>query len=84
MKEAADYAKDKKPLTAPGFVQCHVKIGIGYYNLEFRPHPDKGVYMSAFYYVEASNIGDKASGLKGSGGWGNVQSSHKKLKSSSS
>jgi hypothetical protein len=69
LKEAADYAKDKRPLYAPGFVQCHAIIGSGYYNLEFKPHPDKGVNMSAFYYGEASDIGGMASGLKGSSGW---------------
>lgn len=66
LKEAADYAKDKSPLYAPDFVQCHAIIGTGYYNLEFKPHPAKGVYMSAFYYGAASDIGGKASGLKGS------------------
>ncbi|MFC4173598.1 hypothetical protein ACFOYU_16295 [Microvirga sp. GCM10011540] len=69
LKEAADYAKDKSPLHAPGFVQCHAVIGSGYYNLEFKLHPDKGVYMSAYYYGEASDIGGMASGLKGSRGW---------------
>ena len=54
LREAADYAKDKSPLQSPGFVQCHAVIGDGYYNLEFRPHPEKGVYMSAYYYGEAS------------------------------
>jgi hypothetical protein len=68
MKEAAEYAKDKSPLHAPGFVQCHAVIGSGYYNLEFKPHSQEGVYLSAFYYGEASALGDKARGLKGSGG----------------
>ena len=69
LKEAEHYAKDKSPLFAPGFVQCHAIIGAGYYNLEFKPHPKEGVYMSAFYYGEASEIGDMARGLKGSSGW---------------
>jgi hypothetical protein len=56
LKEAADYAKDKSPLMSPGFVQCHAIIGSGYYNLEFKPHPQKGVYMSAFYYGEAKDL----------------------------
>lgn len=68
LKEVSGYAKDKSPLFAPDFVQCHTIIGSGYYNLEFKPHPDKGVYMSAYYYGEASDIGLKASGLKGTGG----------------
>jgi hypothetical protein len=66
MKDAGDYAKDKSPLFATDFVQCHAIIGSGYYNLEFKPHLQKGVYMSAFYYGEASPIGDMARGLKGS------------------
>lgn len=69
LKEATDYAKDKSPLYAPGFVQCHAIIGEGYYNLEFKPHPNEGVYMSAFYYGKASEIGDMARGVKGSSGW---------------
>ncbi len=68
LKEAADYAKDKSPLISQGFVQCHAIIGSGYYNLEFEPHPNKGVYMRAYYYGEASEIGDMARGLKGQSG----------------
>jgi hypothetical protein len=66
LKEAEDYAKDKSPLCAPGFVQCHAIIGAGYYNLEFKPHPSEGVYMSVFYYGAASDVGGGASRLKGS------------------
>lgn len=56
LKEAENYAQDKSPLLSPGFVQCHSIIGDGFYNLEFKPHPDKGVYMSAFYYGKASDL----------------------------
>ncbi len=56
LSEAADYAKDKSPLFSPGFLQCHAIIGDGYYSLEFKPHPDKGVYMSAYYYGKASEL----------------------------
>lgn len=66
LKEAAEYAKDKSPLISPRFVQCHAIIGSGYYNLEFEPHPSNGgVYMRAYYYGEASEIGDSARGVKG-------------------
>lgn len=65
MKEAAEYAKDKSPLSGHDVLQCHATIGTGYYCLEFEPHPQKGVYMSAYYYGEASDIGDTARGLKG-------------------
>lgn len=50
--EAAEYAKDKSPLMSPGFVQCHQVIQGGYYNIEFKPHPNKGVYMSAYWYYD--------------------------------
>ncbi len=50
LKDAAKYAENKSPLISVGFVQCHVIINGGYYNLEFKPHPDKGVYMSAYLY----------------------------------
>lgn len=53
LKEAAEYSKDKKPLCSPGFVQAHAVIKGGYYNIEFKPHPEKGVYMSAWYYGDA-------------------------------
>jgi len=56
LSEAAEYASDKSPLVSPGFVQCHVVIGEGFYNLEFKPHPDTGVYMSAFYYGKADEL----------------------------
>ena len=56
LKEAADYAKDKSPLISAGFVQCHSIIGSGYYNLEFKPHPENGVYMSVYYYGEAKDL----------------------------
>ena len=56
LDEAADYANDKSPLCSPGFVQCHTTIGEGYYNLEFKPHPDQGVYMSAYYYGKADDL----------------------------
>ncbi|RFB98011.1 hypothetical protein B5K08_05530 [Rhizobium leguminosarum bv. trifolii] len=56
LKEAAEYANDKSPLISPGFVQCHATIGTGFYNLEFKPHPEKGVYMSAYYYGEANDL----------------------------
>ena len=68
LKEAADYGKDKSPLISPGFVQCHAIIRGGYYNLEFKPHPEKGVYMSVYYYGSAEEVGDMAKGVKGSGG----------------
>lgn len=50
LKEAAEYAKDKSPLCSPGFVQCHSVINGRMYNLEFKPHPKEGVYMSAYDY----------------------------------
>ncbi|MQT39128.1 MULTISPECIES: hypothetical protein [Pseudomonas] len=50
LKEAAKYAENKSPLIAAGFVQCHVIINGGYYNIEFTPHPNQGVYMSAYLY----------------------------------
>lgn len=56
LEDAANYAEDKSPLLAPGFVQCHAIIADGFYNLEFKPHPGKGVYMSAYYYGKASDL----------------------------
>lgn len=56
LQEAAEYAKDKSPLISPGFVQAHAVIGERLYNLEFKPHPTEGVYMSAFDYGPVKDL----------------------------
>jgi hypothetical protein len=65
LKEAAKYAENKNPLHAVNFVQCHAIINGGYYNIEFKPHPNKGVYMSVWKYeIEEEDV-DLVSKIKG-------------------
>ena len=58
LKDAADYAKSKEehPACSPGFVQCQTVIGDGFYCLEFKPHPQDGVYMSVGYFGKIGEL----------------------------
>lgn len=56
MKEAIQYAYSKEGDPAVDRdgtnVQCHAVIDGVYYNLSFRPHPEKGVYLTPVKYYD--------------------------------